>query len=136
MRLILDTNVLISGLISPVSVPGKIIKAWRNEEVDFVFSEEGIAELTRVLNYPRVSKYLKWNELEIINFVSILRFKCKIVDITGVNANVPADPDDSHILAALIVSEADFLITGDKGILDLKEKYKILTPAEFEKIFL
>jgi putative PIN family toxin of toxin-antitoxin system len=136
MRLVLDTNIFISGLIATKSTPGKIIKAWKNGKIDIILSEKGILEIARVLGYPKIFKYLKQSNFNIENFLSTLRFMCDIVDISGIEVNVPRDPNDNHILATFIAGKADFLISGDKDLLSLKEKYKILSPVEFEKMFL
>ncbi len=136
MKVVIDTNIFISGLISSSGAPDKIIKAWRNGQIDVILSEEGIEEIIKVLHYPKILKRLKWNELEILNYVSTLRFMCDIVNISNVEAKVPKDQSDNHILATFIVSKADFLITGDTDFLELKEEYEILTPSEFEKMFL
>ena len=67
----------------------------------------------------------------ISHFLLLLRFKAIIVDISGVKADVPSDPDDAHVMATFIAGEAEAQVTGDKDLLDLKELYPIITPREF-----
>jgi len=133
MKVVLDTNVLLSGLARASSLPGKIITAWDNHSFDVVISEYQLAELARVLSYPKVQKLLRWDEVMIQAFVRQLCLRVEIVDVSHIDATVPADPDDSPILASLIASGADFLVTGDKDLLVLNDLYPIESPAEFAR---
>ncbi len=131
MKIVLDTNVLLSGLARPDSVPGKIINAWDNHSFDIVVSEFQLAELARVLKYPKVQKLLRWDEALIQAFIRQLCLRVEIVDLSDVEANVPTDPDDTPILASLIAAKADYLVSGDQDLLSLKHLYPIESPAEF-----
>ena len=131
MKIVLDSNVFLSGLASPQSAPGKIISAWDNHSFDIVISEFQLAEIARVLAYRKVKKLLKWNDEQIQLFIRQLCLRVEIVEISGVSAQVPTDPDDSPILASLIAAKADFLVSGDKDLLLLREKSAIESPAEF-----
>jgi putative PIN family toxin of toxin-antitoxin system len=133
MRIVLDTNVLLSGLMLPTSVPGQIINAWRLAQFDLVLSEPMLNEIARVLTYPKIRKRLYWDDEAIQRFILLLRFKAEIVDISLTKINVPADPADNPILATLIAAHAEYLITGDQDLLVLRQNYPILTPAEFAK---
>ncbi len=131
MKIVLDTNVFLSGLASPGGIPGKILAAWDNHSFELVFSEFQLAETARVLAYPRIRKILKWDENRIQEFIRQLCLRVEIVDISDIEVEVPTDPDDSPILASLIAAKADFLISGDKDLLALRDIYPIETPAEF-----
>jgi putative PIN family toxin of toxin-antitoxin system len=131
MKIVLDTNVLLSGLARPGSVPGKIITAWDNHSFDVVASEFQLAELARVLKYPKVRKLLQWDEVLIQSFIRQLCLRVEIVDVSQVKANVPSDPIDSPILASLIAAKADYLVSGDRDFLTLSDLYPIESPAEF-----
>jgi len=131
MKVVLDTNIFLSGLMLPESQPGKILSAWRSSAFELVLSEPMLLEITRVLAYPKIRKRIGWSEEEIEHFVSLLRFNAEIVNIDGVDAVVPRDADDTPVLAALIASHADWLVSGDQDLLSLKERYAIETVAEF-----
>lgn len=133
MRVVLDTNVLLSGLMFPDGVPGRIVRAWRAAHFGLVLSEAMLEEIGRVLGYSKIKARLQWEEETISRFLLLLRFKAEIVDISGVKAEVPADPRDAPVLATLIAGKADFLVTGDADLLDLRNRYAVLTPAEFAK---
>ncbi|MEA3302164.1 MAG: putative toxin-antitoxin system toxin component, PIN family [Pseudomonadota bacterium] len=131
MKIVLDSNVLLSGLAAPNSTPGRIITAWDNHSFEIVTCEFQLAEITRVMAYPKVRKLLQWGDSEIQGFIRQLCLRVEIVDISGIDVQVPADPDDSPILATLIAAEADCLVSGDNDLLALREEYCIESPAEF-----
>lgn len=131
MKIVLDSNVFLSGLASPNGVPGRILSAWDNHSFELVISEFQLAEMSRVLSYPKIQKLLQWNEIQIQAFIRQLCLRVEIIDISNIDVEVPTDPDDSPILATLIAAKADFLISGDKDLLAMREEYAIETPAEF-----
>lgn len=136
MRVVLDTNVLISGLMLPYSVPGKIVALWQAGSFDLVLSEPMLAELERVLSYPKIAKRLHWDDARIARFLALLRFQAEIADIGGTPAEVPGDPNDAPILATLIAGKADCLVSGDEDLLSLAGNYPVLSPAGFmQRIF-
>lgn len=89
MRVVLDTNVLVSGLLLPDSVPGKILQAWRSASFTLVMSEPMLAELGRVLAYPKIRKRLKWNDQTIARFIALFRFMAEVVELSDITAEVP-----------------------------------------------
>jgi len=131
MKIVLDSNLLLSGLAGPNSTPGRIISAWGNHSFDIVTSEFQLAEIARVMAYPKVRKLLQWDEVEVQTFIRQLCLRVEIADISDIDAQVPTDPDDSPILATLIAAKADCLVSGDKDLLALREEYCIESPAEF-----
>lgn len=131
MRVVLDTNVFVSGLMLPRSTPGKIVQAWKNTHFDLALSEPMLTELARVLAYPKISQRLNWTPQKLERFILLLRFKSEIVALNGAVAEVPRDPDDNVILATYLASQSEYLITGDNDLLSLRPQYAILTPAEF-----
>jgi putative PIN family toxin of toxin-antitoxin system len=52
VRVVLDTNVILSGLMYPDSIPGRIVEAWRDGRFDIVTSVEQLSEIGRTLGYP------------------------------------------------------------------------------------
>lgn len=131
MRVVLDTNVLLSGLMYPGSTPGRVVHAWREARFELVMTVEQLSEIGRVLSYPRIRKILRWDRATIEGFLKQLYLRTRLVDISGTAASVPADPGDNFVLATLIASQAECLVTGDADLLALRDRYPILTPAEF-----
>jgi uncharacterized protein len=131
VRVVLDTNVLISGLMLPQSIPGKIVAVWQSGGFDLALSEPMLEEIARVLSYPKIIKRLQWREAEIAKYISLLRFNADVVEIGDTVADAPRDPNDTPILATLMAGKADCLVTGDEDLLSLAESHPILTPAAF-----
>ncbi len=117
MKVVLDTNVLVSGLMLPDSVPGRIVAAWRSAQFELAMLEPLLDEIGRVLSYPKIQ--------------GRLRFKADIVDIAIEKASVPRDPGDDPVLATLLAADADCLVSGDSDLLALRDRFPIQTPAEF-----
>jgi putative PIN family toxin of toxin-antitoxin system len=128
LRVVLDTNVLVSGLAYPGSIPGHIVSLWRQGGLEVVLSRYILDETSRVL--PRMSR-VQLTPSEIRDLVDSLMFLADIVDPdTEQDVNL-RDAADQQVLATLRAARADYLITGDKDLLALAEKYPILTPATF-----
>lgn len=135
MRVVLDTNVLLSGLMYPSSVPGRIVEAWVGGRFDLVVSYAQLSEIARTLSYPKIRKTTQWNDAKIEAFLRQLLLRAEVVDTQDATVEVIADPEDTPILASLVVSRAEALVTGDRDLLALKENYPIVTPAEFASRF-
>ncbi|MDP1612758.1 MAG: putative toxin-antitoxin system toxin component, PIN family [Sulfuritalea sp.] len=133
LRVVLDTNVLLSGIAYPASVPGKIMAAWRHGSVDVLLSAYILDELRRVL--PRLAHRHGLTLAEIDDLVDVLSIQAEVVEpLPGMEPDL-RDADDQPVLgtllAALKTSGADYLVTGDKDLLALAERYPIVTPAKF-----
>ena len=131
MKVVLDTNVLLSGLMFPDGAPGRVVAAWREARFDLTVSVHQLAEIGRALAYPKIRRILNWDERRIEQFIRQLYIRVQIVDLDRISVEVPADRDDVPILATLVAAKADVLITGDGDLLALRDRYAILTPAEF-----
>ncbi|TAK53406.1 MAG: putative toxin-antitoxin system toxin component, PIN family, partial [Gammaproteobacteria bacterium] len=128
LRVVLDTNVLVSGLVYPGSVPGRIVEAWRQGSLAVVLSRYILDELVRVL--PRLSK-VRMTPAEIRDLADSFVFLADVVEPQGVREPNLRDPADQPVLLTLLAANADYLISGDKDLLALAEQYSIITPAQF-----
>ncbi len=131
MRVVIDTNVMLSGLIKPGSVPGRILRAWRDGSFRLVLSEFLLEEIAVALARPKIQALVPWPAPQIDRFVLELRAFCDVVEPAVLDFDYPRDPDDIPVLATLIASGADVLVTGDRDLLVLREDYPIETLAEF-----
>ena len=128
LRVVIDTNVLVSGLAYPGSVPGRIVAAWRQGSLNVVLSRYILDELVRVLpRLPRVTL----SAAEIRDLADSFMFLADIVEPAGAGNDQLRDPADLPVLQTLLVSRADYLITGDKDLLALASDHPIVTPAAF-----
>jgi uncharacterized protein len=128
LRVVLDTNVLVSGLAYPGSVPGRIVSVWRQGGLDVVLSRYILDEMSRVL--PRLNR-MQLSTGEIRDLVDSLMFLADVVEPECSQDSRLRDRADEQVLGTLLASRADYLITGDKDLLVLAERYPIVTPAMF-----
>jgi len=134
MRLVLDTNVLVSGLLFPAGPPSRLVRAWRSGAFDLVISDFVIEELKRT--WAHLAPRLKPAPDDLADFIDTIGVRAELLRIDETmlaRANLAGlrDPDDLPVLALLIGSGADHLVTGDKDLLALANAYPILTPASF-----
>ena len=133
LRVVLDTNVQLSGIAYPASIPGKIIAAWRYGSVDVVLSGFILDELRRVL--PRLANRHLLSAVEIEDLVDILSIQAEIVDPLPNQTPDLRDPNDLPVLGTLLAAQraggADYLVTGDKDLLAMSGSFPIVTPAQF-----
>ena len=135
LRVVLDTNALLSGIAYPASVQGNIIAAWRHGSVDVVLSVYILEELRRVL--PRLAHRHGLTSAEIDDLVDVLSIQAELIEpLAGAEPDLRDAADQpvlGTLLAALASSNIDYLITGDKDLLALTGRYPIVTPAMFWK---
>ena len=131
MKIVLDTNVWISGLLLPKSNAGIILQSWQQGQYNIVISAPILKEIERVLQYPKIAKRLKWEKSKIRQYLELLGFFTELITVDECRVEVEKDPDDSPILATLIVGQASWLVTGDNMLLELKDKYPIITAKDF-----
>lgn len=129
ISIVLDTNVLLSGVAYPNSVPGKLIAAWKNGGVDVILSHYILDELQRVL--PRLNHRLGWSQQDTQDFIDSLAFLADIVELLSAKEQKLRDEADQPVLGTLLASKANYLVTGDKDLLAISNIYPILSPAQF-----
>jgi len=131
MRVVLDTNILFSALISPHGFPDKIYRAWRTARFEVVTSHEQLDEIRRASRYPKFKEVLQ--PMRVGTMVNNLQ---RAIIIERLNIEIEADdPDDAFLLATATAGDADYLVTGDyrSGLLQRGRigRTRIVNPAEF-----
>ena len=133
LRVVIDTNVLLSGIAYPASVPGKILAAWRHGSVDVLLSDYILGELRRVL--PRLVHHHVLTLPEIDDLVDVLSIQAEVIAPLPITEPELRDAQDLPVLGTLLsaikTADGDYLITGDKDLLALADRYPIVTPAQF-----
>ncbi|MBP6801121.1 MAG: putative toxin-antitoxin system toxin component, PIN family [Zoogloea sp.] len=133
LRVVLDTNVLLSGIAFPGSVPGRIMSAWRLGSIEVVLSDFIMEELRRVL--PRLSHRHGLTSVEIDDLLDILSIQAEILEPHAPDEPLLRDTNDLPVLGTLLAAvqsgSIDYLITGDKDLLVLGDRYPIVSPADF-----
>lgn len=118
MRVVLDTNVLLSALISPHGAPDAICRAWRAATFQVVTSVVQLDELRRASRYPKLQAVLQRHRVGAM--VNTLR---RAIVLARLPADIEAaDPNDAFLLAMAREGDADYLVTGDRraGLLQRK----------------
>jgi len=133
MIIVLDTNVIISAVLSPSGPPAEIISHWEASLFEVVTSPPLLVELERALEYPRVKKYLKTSPDEIDLLVKRLRQVATVVQPQHHLEVVEEDPADNRVLECAVTGEASYIVTGNDHLLKIQkyEEIAILKPAEF-----
>ena len=134
LRVVLDTNVFVSGLLSTQGLPAQVLNAWREGRYLLITSPPIIAEIVEVLQSPRISgKYLIRAE-DIEELVDLLKTDTIVVPGRAfVAGSVPQDPGDEIFLACAEDAKADCIVSGDKHLLKLHscKDIPILTIKQF-----
>ena len=131
MRVVLDTNIWISGILKPQGSAGRLLEAWRFQRFDIVLSPYILMEIEQVLSYPKILKRIQWNKEKIKTYVNYLAFFAEVITPKEIRIEVASDPKDTPILAVFIESGANYLITGDDDLLSMRDQYAILSLTEF-----
>jgi putative PIN family toxin of toxin-antitoxin system len=120
-RVVLDTNVFVSGTILPVGSANEILEKWRQNSFELLTSRAQVAELVEVLERPKFAQ----------------RYHVGIAEIAALVRRIELrDPDDAKILATAMTGKAWFLVTGDDDLLSVRDDprlqlLEIVRPAEF-----
>ncbi len=133
MRVILDTSVIVSGLISPYSPPAKVVALWQQGTIQLLYSAEIFAELQDVLHRQWLQQRLAHRPNRIPDFLTSVVILGEIIsgelDVSG----QVRDPNDEMFLTCAALGSADYLISGDKDLLVLGSfgPTRIVSPADF-----
>jgi putative PIN family toxin of toxin-antitoxin system len=131
VRLVVDTNILISALLAGTSLPAHLIVLWREGRFDLLTSAAQLDELMRVTRYPKIRERL--SPALAGRLINEIRDLAVLLEALPTVTASP-DPYDNYLLAMASTGSADFLITGDKwDLLALKlfEGTKIITVRDF-----
>lgn len=130
---VLDTNVFISGLISPNGVPGAILQRFRQGDFDIATSKAQIREIQAVLKRPSLVRALpKGTTKDVLRFFLEFKSLTKIHDPVKLSWDFK-DTKDHFLMDLAVHAKADFLVTGDKAIrsLFLIGDCAVTSPVEF-----
>ena len=136
MKVVLDTNVLVSGLLNREGIPGRLLQGVWDGSLELVLSEPLMAELRGVLDYPKIRKRLVASGIDTELFLDLLPFFTIRVDLSGIEVPLPRDAADQMVLATLVAGGAEWLVSGDDDLLVLADQFPILSPTAFVTRFL
>jgi uncharacterized protein len=132
LRVVLDTNVIISALLF-TGKASRLVDKWKSGSIVLLATKEIVREYLRVLTYPKFE--LTETEIETVLNREILPY-IETIKIKGVFAATSRDPDDDKFLACAVAAKADFVVSGDDDLLTLKRvgQCPIIALDEFLKI--
>ena len=138
-RIVIDTNILVSAILTPKGNPAKILKHILEGKLNLIISPTILVETQQVLRYPKLVKLMKKNKItpnEVYDFLGKLSGVAIITPGKLEVDAIPDDPADNKILACGLEGEADYIISGDHHLTDLKifQGIKIVAPSTFLKI--
>ena len=133
VRVVLDTNTLVSGVISPDGPPRRLLDGARAHVFELCSSATLLAELLDVLSREKFNTRLGQAGLTPQGIVAELRRLATMAAPQEVPRVVEHDPDDDHVLACALAGRVNLIVSGDKHLHRLGGQYKgilIVTAAE------
>jgi putative PIN family toxin of toxin-antitoxin system len=128
MKVILDTNVLVSGIFF-TGPPYQILKAWHAGKLKLIISPEILEE------YQRVGAALaeKFPAIDLGKILELVTIKAEMVQAQSLPVPVCVDPDDDKFLACALASKCKVIVSGDKHLLDVSgfREVRVLKPRDF-----
>lgn len=129
-RAVLDTNVLVSALISPGGGSARLLLELRSGAFEFIASPLLLAELRDVLRREKFRRYV--SEAEADAYVELIRTEGVVrADPAPSPEQLSTDPDDEFLVDLARDAQADALVTGDAHLLALRAIIPAMTPGEF-----
>lgn len=116
MRIVLDTNILISAALRGGFSEDIVEMARRTNLVTLICSEKILEELERKL----INKF-RWLEYDAKSFANEIRKACEIVKVTEKLFVITRDPDDDKILECAAAGDADLIVSADRDLIKLKK---------------
>ena len=130
IRIVVDTNVVISGLLFG-GIPGKIIEAIKLNDTQLLITSDIFNEYLKVLSYPKFE--LTEDDINYLLYQVLLPHSEIVTDVTQEEVIIHQDPSDDKFLLCASEGQADYLISGDAHLTSLR-KYQetvIVTPSAF-----
>jgi putative PIN family toxin of toxin-antitoxin system len=132
MRVVVDTGVLVSGLIRPRGTIGDILHALRDGRFTAIYSTPMMLEVTEVLSRQKIQEKYHIQPDDIEALINLVRLRGELV-IPKQSITACRDPKDDKFLEAALAGTADAVVTGDDDLLVLNpfEGVELLRPFEF-----
>ena len=132
MRAVIDTNVIVSGVIRPLGAPGEILRAIRDRRLVPLLSPPIFEEIVDVLSRPWLSAEYDVDDATVTAFLRLLLVRAELIEPQS-EIHRCRDPRDDKFLAAAVDGRADRIVSGDADLLVLGsiEGIAIVDPATF-----
>jgi len=136
IRAVLDTNVLVSGLVAEQGAPHQVLDAWLEGRYTLVISLYLVEEFLHVLSYPRIAERLRLSEQELADVTAAVLSRAEVTPGHLRLPGVTRDPKDDAVVACAREGQADYIVSGDQDLLVLGEYegMRVVTPRQFVEI--
>jgi putative PIN family toxin of toxin-antitoxin system len=130
---VLDTNVIVSGVIEPRGIPHALLRAAQRRQYVLVTSPPIIAEVVRALARPRIRSKYRLTDEDIAGVRDLLEHETRVTAGDFPLHGVATHPEDDRILATAVESRAGYLVTGDAQLQKLGDYagVRIVSPRAF-----
>lgn len=135
---VVDVNVLVSSVLVASGNPRRVLEAWHADRFVLKTSMAIIADVEEKLRSSRIAHRYHLTEDQISSILALLRAHAELVVVPADDVPVVAgDPEDDGVLAACRLGHVAYLVTGDHGLLDLREYagVRIVSPRAFLETF-
>jgi putative PIN family toxin of toxin-antitoxin system len=130
MRVIIDTNLLVSYLLTHRGPIQQILDVQlARQDFTLLICVTLLEELERVLQYDKLRRFV--NDENRMRFIALIASLGELVDIPDDIPSILRDPKDDYLIACALAGNADFIVSGDKDLLDAKLSVKALTASNF-----
>lgn len=135
IRAVVDTNVLVSGIVSqrlkPPTATAAVVAAWRAGLFELVLSAHIIDEVDRTLRKPYFARRI--DDTTRARLLVLLRRRSRVVELSTRLTGIATHPEDDLVLSAAVSARADYLVTGDRPLLALgsHQGVRVVTPRAF-----
>ena len=138
MKVVLDTNIIISALVSPNNPPDLILQAWQDGAFELLTCKEQLEEVRRVSRYKHLQPFLVPHKVG--HIVRSLRTLATLIQPQKLISEEALDPDDNFLIAICEAGFANNLVTGDfrAGLLQRGHigPTEIMTASQFAERYL
>ncbi|MBI4318474.1 MAG: putative toxin-antitoxin system toxin component, PIN family [Chloroflexi bacterium] len=133
MRVVLDSNVVVSRFLSPSGPPAHIWEQWEDGVFELAVSEAILAEYQKAMTYERIQARHRMSKDEISKIISTMRMFAEVVEATQNVEVIVKDPEDNKFIDCALAAAADYIVSGDSHLLELGEyrDVQILSPTMF-----
>ena len=137
IRVVLDTNQIVSAIINPKGLSDAILMSSGlkgDQKYELVASEDILIEIKKILNYPRLKKLHGWSEKKIDLFLNLLKEHAYVADTLHLHDKFAlSDTEDDKFFHAAIQTEASYIVSRDTHLLKIREykEVRVLKPEVF-----
>ena len=126
VRAVIDTNLFVSGLFAAQGYSYQLQQLWLSGAFEFAVSEQILKEIENTLLKPHIRKRLFLDDSDLVSVISLIREKAIVVTADLYQTDkIKTDPTDNKFLACALEVKADYIVSGDNHLLELKHFHGI-----------